>query len=572
MPKFALSLWLSLLLSASLMACSDQDEGQPPEDDADATDTGGQSDMVPDQQEEVLPDLVEDLPVEVEPDLVEEIVPDQPDEEVVEAPLCPPEETLERERPTEGSCVALGSTTAVTNLNDNISAHLTGLAASLAFLDDSSLIVKLEELLDINQECPEEEPECTLGIDFAGAQSGAEELAGDIAQDIFHADNVEFSDGCLVTFRIPPDLLCDRNPDFPDQFCVWDEVPVRLEAWAPAAGDVYLEMMIGTSEEVSNLADFRIYQNEVAAILDLENLKETMEIISSHEEDPWEIPEVISGRIEAGLAKKGDGNYSAQLSVRTPVTFEFTIENEGTQPDDLFTFEMDPMCPILEAEINSTLEGLWFTSDIRDAEFHGPIEMMYECDPDYEECDDPEGDLGLLMDGIGAELSLDMATESILLDNITMGPTTSRITFNSQPLISVDLNAEQSRKVSLRLFMQGSEWAIQVTPALDLDIDLDLQRLVGQFSDLPEWPMDEVMSILFSGATTPALLVLDTSGPNDLDFAIKVTAGMLSLVSSYLESTLTVGTGSCLLPAPEPLDETDDQHPFETLVSGSCPD
>jgi hypothetical protein len=198
-----------------------------------------------------------------------------------------------------------------------------------------------------------------------------------------------------------------------------------------------------------------------------------------------------------------------------------------------------------------------------------------EYQEEAEEAPEVEGNLKILMDALSGSLSFDMNGHTLSFHDMTLGNDSMSIIVEDTPIIEVNLNAENDRKVSMVLTAaENGDLSLQVSPVLDLSVALTLDNVWEAFvenqEDLPQVLANDTLGIKFDGSDTPTLELLNANDETEM----RVSSGQLMLSSPRMSDAVIIGEGMCMSSEDEDAlseEERDSRHElFGLLMSVEC--
>ncbi len=509
---------------------------------------------------------------------------------------------------------------AKTNLSDVIGR----LVAAAGFLGDSDLLEGL--LPDFGMDCSKPPPPRHGG--FGGGDGddwaddeweddcdgfdldvSAEELGEWLSQRVFVDGNLESSSGGVLVYRLRSSITCDRD----DESCrdLLDRVAIRLRVSSPVAGD----LLIGLKIEGHQPLTFQLLREELSVEVDLAALQASLRALDGVSPRPMPTPggqgfPLLDDDDEGGIVSMSG---KVALSVISLAQDRFELRFSVLESVDLVTggpegvsLEVARAAPAFTAIVDGASRSVSLEASLGAADFAGPAWALdfrdvaidcYDDDPDcLEETEELEGRIALHLGGLRGTTTLQVGPGADVLQllGFGLGDTTSSVTLDGAPLVSLDLNANHGRQVDLTIARDRNGFTtLQATPALEIELGLQFSNLVNQAAVDP-WLLDEHLVFRLDGAPSPKIRFRDGyieghggSSPDGEDFeevvvevpaSLEVLAGKLTLESNALPS-IEVAAGMCLLGFDEePMIEEDDasdpfgstEHPFDGLHAGAC--
>jgi len=409
-----------------------------------------------------------------------------------------------------------------------------------------------------------------------GIASLVEEL-GEIVDLALRDEDFESQDrdGSVVLLR--GETSCAPDADRCKELIDGLEVRLRLRALTSPAG-LFVEVQTGPRSPFF----LRIFEEELAIEVNLPEAEPLWELLFEerlHKLEDLGAYELLQGRLLLTVTSREAEGVELQLSILEDVEIA-SADPEGpgisVEPAiPALSLALDPASGNVELELGLGAVNLW-----------GPAaSFLFEEDP-------LAGRISIHLDGLQGRTSwiAGMSDSLLLVEGFGLGDETSRITLNGAPLLSLDLNPMDGRRVDLQLSRDPELGTVlQVVPALELRLGLTLANLADQ-CEVATWALDETFTLRLDGASAPAILF--RGGEEELrilptDLAeldawqlppIEVLAGQLVLESRSTRSVL-VPTGMCLrtteasagrAPAPTEAADPEGVHLLDRIEAGIC--
>ena len=459
--------------------------------------------------------------------------------------------------PIENRPIQLSS--ALTAANQNFRTSFVGAARAGEFSAEHELlkgIVGGATTCQAGQTC-EPDPEAL--------EKSADELASEVATKILHVANVKSEEATRIVLQLDPEQACDeiRTVDDQgapvtqlDQSCVdaLTQVPVQFTLTSPSDGDIDVAIRVGSH----HVGSIELHSEHIAATLDFGAGLDALQALAEASGDPMEeLAGTIKGQVRAELRRNAANDFTASLSVLSPIRVDATVEGEALSLDigtssPLWSLRFDGNTPQIVSEAN--LGGA--TATIPYAIF--PIDQAGACET--EPCDAPERPSGILevnIPKISSKVTLD-TTDTVKTELSVGGPYTLR--YNGLLVASVDLNPNNGRSVAAKLTAeQNDNFLFAFSPLLET-------QTVLKFSNLPNFDAPSILSndtlrLLLDGDSEPTLRYRAQSEQ------VEVVSGRLTLSSQAAGRSVIINTGMCIDPGQE---VPEGSHPFDTLAEAVC--
>jgi hypothetical protein len=191
--------------------------------------------------------------------------------------------------------------------------------------------------------------------------------------------------------------------------------------------------------------------------------------------------------------------------------------------------------------------------------------------------DPPEvsGQLKIFLKAVSGALVFDGNTDTIELQNASLGDETMTIKVDEDQIIGVDVNPDNGHAFTLSMNSSAADnMRFEVSPLIDIRVALNLgnvwEAFVDEQDDLPEVLANDVLGIKFDGSETPTL---DLVSEND-ETEMRVSSGQLTFSSPNMAQDVVIGEGMCMGSIDEDAltdEERDAQHDlFGSLTEAAC--
>lgn len=515
-----------------------------------------------------------------------------------------------------GGTGGVGTKTAALTATENIEESFGHADETLSFLEDSLLFEDLSEMVPAGEaeggEAPADFAPADPGAppvpaeDFEPAEGEEMEVAVDeqgqsltdwLNQHVFVEAQIESQSGSTTTYLLDPAYVCGddggeggEGEAAVDSDCekVLTEYPIRV-VLTKSGSNVDVAILAGPSK-VEVIA-FELHTDLVAVQVDLGAAKKAIEDILAllDEEDPF-LPETLAGVVRASLERTGEKAAKAMIEVKSALKVK-VVDGSDTVEVSLAPGHVSLAADAVAQKVvvDAALGALAATFPLRffagqdesSCAFAPPLDGEGSGEPfepppcDEEPAEETPGSLELFLAGYTAKATFDRKAETLTLDGVGYGGTTSTLKYEGETVVELDLNPQDGRSFDATVTLSEADNAlVAITPALDVRYALALASL-PEHLDVPAWALDDVIGILLTGGA-PQLEVLED--------AVRVVSGKLELTSaSHPEDDVTVTSGMCLLgPDDEDGGEFGDEAPdregesdgpaslWADLESGTC--
>ncbi len=516
-----------------------------------------------------------------------------------------------KEDDTQG--VAISSATAAITATENVEQALDGLLDAADFVADSGSLAATFGMFEgqssscggalapcdpLATSCPEPEITCERVADERSDLSqlrdelreAVDELVSELRTRVLTEENLESSTETSVVYRLGPSVLCEDFDDRLERSDCADEVErvqPRIRLTSPREGDIDVTFVVGL--ERNEPFQLQLYRTSLGVQVDLGEL---LAAARSMGEEIDAIDEV-RGVVQAQLVKNGEMDFSVVLNLREAV--EISARTDGDEP---FTASLAASSPALELRADGLSETLRLASDWRELSLSAPLasfgeffealgdeetvpsidgearpvpaEDGFAAPPPPESAepgpDEPArsytGVVDLFLAGLSSTLTYTADSDRLVYENIGYGDATSTVDHDGNRLVELDLNESAGRRFAMVWeALEAGGARVTITPSFELRVKLALQAIADQFADLPEFLLDDTLTVSFQGEE-PALEIGE-------DGTSRVAAGVLVLSSATSPSaTVEVAAGQCLIEAEAALEEG---HPWlGAFEAGSC--
>jgi hypothetical protein len=192
-----------------------------------------------------------------------------------------------------------------------------------------------------------------------------------------------------------------------------------------------------------------------------------------------------------------------------------------------------------------------------------------------EEAPEVSGQLKIFLKAVSGALVFDGNTDTIELQNASLGDEAMTIKVEETQIIGVDVNPDNGRAFTLSMNSSAADnMRFEVSPLIDIRVALNLDHVweafVDEQNDLPDVLANDVLGIKFDGSETPTLDLLSENDETEM----RVSSGQLTFSSPNMAQDVVIGEGMCMGSIDEDSltdEERDAQHDlFGSLTEASC--
>jgi hypothetical protein len=455
--------------------------------------------------------------------------------------------------------VAIDAQTADEVVDMRIDATFGGLADTVQSIEESDgMSSGMPDMMSDLAECGVVDPlEFDVAPMVADLDEALRDLGDTLKDEVFREDLIESDDGTTVVYYMDPALVCEAE----DLECQQDlaETAVRFAVSNLSDGSMRIVAQIGENRDEPGtmiLADDR-----VVVSADLAEALDVMRSIAS-DEDAQDLPETLSGVIEASIVKNANQNFSLNVGIIETVSFAQTVGDAGKQI--LASIAASPEA--ISAVVDGVANSLALSYDLSAVDVSIPGTELCGEEGEASECGAKErnGTFHVHLDGLSAGTTLEDQTSELVISNIGLGDATSYARLNNDPLVEVDVNPMDGRRFALSIQDTPDGALITIEPKLDLAVATTLVNLSEAMRmDLPDWLDDEIFSVTLGGNANGQILVPD--GCAESGYALEVTKGTLTLDATSAAAPVVVETGMCLSEV-----ESESDHPFDSVAVVAC--
>jgi hypothetical protein len=451
--------------------------------------------------------------------------------------------------------------------------------------------------------CEPRPPESALD-----ATDEANELKKWLAERVFNPANAEpngpGADAQHVVFRLKPELMCDKVRDeagveTPNADCVktLTDVPVRLTASSPAAGDLDLAVSVGTTRPV----DLQLHRDAVRVSLSLAEGKAALQALAGPTNgDVGYLPETIAGRLSVVVTRLAAQDYQLALSVKEAVT---VAQKPATDPEH-YALSLATRDDVLKARITGGTKSMLAGLDLGVFDATAALDLLapradtVSCPPATEEGQEPPpctttpaekrtGTMALHLGGLSVNVDMNAAADTLKLTGLGLGDESSWVKYGTAQVLTVDVNANAGRRFDLEVKDSEAGAAVTFDPKLAVRLAYDLATLVPQMGEdeIPEWMRNGTLDVSFDGdkpsfrevkqaETEPFMPECDDQGncteppPAPPSKHLAMTSGTLTIAASG-QAPVVVTAPQCLVEVRETEGQSHD-HPVQEFGAGAC--
>ena len=380
--------------------------------------------------------------------------------------------------------------------------------------------------------------------DGFGDDLDGEELARFLTEQIFTDENYE-GDGY---YRLPADLLCPPGfDDTPDPACVEEIDAAELRLRAVLAGEDGLDLSLAIGPSRIDPMTLELRPDSLAVAADLGELRAAAVFLAGLAGEALDdVPDVLEGVIAVSFVVHGDEHASMEFAVREAVF----VEGDGV------SLSLGARDPMLALEVDVPEETVTATFDMGPLNVQGP----------WDDFDPSAGAFELDLQGLSAQVTLQEGARSLQIENISLGGDTSSLSLDGERILSLDLNPDSGRALTLTLLPEGDDElpTFGFDPELDLSVGFFLQPLADRGEDVPEFLLDDTLGLAITGSQ-PTIQPVEATAEHS--GGIRVVSGELSLASESAGEAVVVAEGLCLVER-EP--EQGDHPLIGSFAEASC--
>ena len=463
----------------------------------------------------------------------------------------------------------IDSTEATTSITQRVDILIAGLADTTAQLDTSNSTTVITQGLSA---AAGSSSACSTGGSFGGGSSSTpvsasstqdltdflNRVAKEAKDHVFREEFVELKDGNQVVYKINPTVTCGQNTTCLQKLTA---NPVRFQVTASSDDTLNVSVLFGAAQLAPATAV--VGPTKLSARVDLAKALEAVRLYTAAT-NQQNLPDHLNGVVAGSLEKLADFDFAIGSSIVEK--FDLLVGQAKGKP---VAVAVQPSNPGALVTLNSTTNTVGYTANLGavDVQVAGAAACDSTCGT-KEQTGTFTGHLG----GFTVDSSLRKAATELTFSGLGIGSDTSQVALNGDPLGTLDVNANNGRKLSVSIKKTSDGTLITFDPALDMKLALMLNKLSESLRvDWPDWLSDEIFDVMLGGATKPSVLVpnptCNTLGDVTSKSELKVVTGNLSLSASSLSAPVTVAVGMCLLA----VDGADSKaNPVSRVQGGAC--
>lgn len=376
------------------------------------------------------------------------------------------------------------------------------------------------------------------------------ETAEDLIARVFNEENHE-GDG---VYRLPPELFCPEDETgAPGAECAANVDAAELRVRVELAGDgLDFTLLVGPDRAEPLALELRTDRLTVA--VDLDEAAEAATHLASITGEAIELPDVFEGQLAFSLVVHGPEDVSFEIAVREEIAV--AIDTEGGRVD----FRTAARDPLASLRVDAAARAITALVDLGPTALSMPWQMANSASL-------ATGTWALDWSGLSFTASAQDGDDSVRIENIGLGDDTSTLSLGDAVLLAIDLNQAAGRRFAVTLSPDpaGGLPLADVTPGVELVVDVDLQPLADAGDTVDPWLLGDTYRVALEGAPATTQSI-----PGDLETgeggALRIAAGSLTVANDGGE--VVVEAGQCLLADPV----TDGEHPvLGAMAAGACP-
>lgn len=409
--------------------------------------------------------------------------------------------------------------------------------------------------------------------------SGAEDF---LLDRIFTEENVESEEGDAVTYLLEGDVVCDSyetsQGTMVDEECVEDvdALEIRLRAVKYTSGSLEIDLMVGPDEVQPLSFGFSATAVTTTAIFD--NLQPAVDHLEEVVgDDMAEFPDQFSGTVRAGIYDEAAGprigvEVLDDVDISSDGELDLYVEAVG----EVLSLGADTAGQHLEFGVDFGEVGLTARDYRRTSVGAVPPEEQDEDDEwtDPEESDEPETvEFGVDLEGLTSTVSFDPTDDRVEFEDVGIGGGPASLSVAGETVVELDLDAGVGGVFDAVVDAGPQGLQLDVEPGVELQLALMFHRVAGDYDDVDDWMLDEVLTMALKGDSNPAVRLGEQG--------LEVLRGHLSMEADNGPSA-TAYAGQCMIDESEPIvvdesggvdtdgDYETSLHPFDGLEAGQC--
>jgi len=275
------------------------------------------------------------------------------------------------------------------------------------------------------------------------------------------------------------------------------------------------------------------------------------------EEDDLEVV-TSKGTLQIALQVNGDSDVTVSAGVIEKIELEVLVEENPIR------LALEPSNPALSLRLEPLAGMVSFLLDLGSLDLSIPFKMMTDDDTST-------GDLDIHLSGLGLDVTLDNDGESLSITNVGIGAATSTLKRNGTTLLGLDLNEAIGRTFDLSVAATEESPQVTLSPALNFSVLLNFQSVADQLEDIPDFMLNETVSINAGGETGITLrpedeAVCEGDGLDTVcESGLKIINGELELTSTTADNPLIATANQCVYFPQEP--RSDESHELLSAIA-----
>jgi hypothetical protein len=518
-----------------------------------------------------------------------------------------------------GDSISISHAAAKKAVEDNIKKHIDGLDEALSMLEESGTVDNMLGLFSGDDEANEGEGEVPnpaepvpptrpapfededgLEIDLTEMRDGILDMMSDVLM-VEEVSSVS-DDGMVLTYALGPDQVCDNIEEGEE---LGDEERAnRMEDQAKCAarlaenplhidvttdGDKRMNLSVKAGDDAVEVLTAQIHGDVISATVHLAELEHLIGVFVDPED--FELPETMEGVLALEVRENKAADYSARFGIVEAIHIVAGADEED--PLGLQIAQADEVGSISISGPDKTIGGSLGLNALKvEMPWQWVVDMFYDtegysewiCEMDEEgnencydqwmEGEEPpqaKGVISVALPGIHGTLSYTLGDDAIRLSNMGLGDGSAVVAVNDDPILTIDLNPEDGRAMSLDVMGEGEEdMVFQVTPKLDLSVMFAWKKVSDVIKDIPSFLLDETIGVNFAGSDTPTMKLVNSEDSTDM----MVSSGELRFTSTAMDEDVVVSEGQCFVGIDEEgmsEEEQEAQHDlFGGFTGGTC--
>jgi|GEM_PF-7056590 len=494
--------------------------------------------------------------------------------------------------PTNYPKMEIDPNTAEKTILDNVTHHINHFESTVGFLETSST---LETIYSMIPSAEEEDSE--LSLDFSDVRDRVLIL---LEEHIFITENsTSNQDYTELIYHLDPEDFCishdiDENESEADRaerienskncMSMLVKNPVSISLTSLQKFDIEAKIHIG--EDNVEALRVQVFDDRLSVYTELSHLRSLIEMFVSPED--FALPSTFDGAVYGELRKDSDLVYTAQFSVLEAINIRSDNEQEN------YVVNIPKMLNPAMITIDGNQHSLQGELQLEELQVALPwqhiVDMFYDdevqseticevnpetgesiCWDQWVEPPSPpavEESFGIEIPEITGAISYTSKTDIFTFQNIGLGPASTMMYVERDPIIQVDLNPDQNRALDFHIFSPESNiLKVQFASMIDTHFDFNWHHVSNDIKELPSFLMNETLGLTFFGDNKPAL-VFDINNEEETEKYIE--SGTLHLWSSNMEETVVVNTGECITSVEDTESDTETHELFGDLVGKLC--